>query len=69
MAVYKSTAAQGGATSRRHDTYFGARSNEFGYANYEILLEGPANLTEVPKGDNIPAEDQAKFLHVPVVQE
>jgi len=23
------------------DTYLGARSNEFGYANYEVLLKGP----------------------------
>jgi Protein of unknown function (DUF3604) len=69
MAVYKSAAAQAGATTRKHDTYYGARSNEFGYANYEILLEGPANLLELPAGDKIPDADQAKYLNVPVVQE
>jgi hypothetical protein len=69
MTVYKSTAAQAGGAPREHDVYYGARSNEFGYANYEILLKGPANLVELPKGDDIPAEDQAKYLHVPVVQE
>jgi hypothetical protein len=69
MAVYKSTTAQAGAAPREHDTYYGARSNEFGYANYEILLEGPANLIELPKGDEIPKQDQAQYLHVPVVKE
>ena len=52
MAVYKSTSAQAGNTPREHDTYYGARSNEFGYANYEILLEGPANLMSSPRASH-----------------
>ena len=46
MAVYKSTASQGGQSPRDQATYYGARSNEFGYANYEILLKAPANLVD-----------------------
>jgi Protein of unknown function (DUF3604) len=65
MAVYKSTASQGGSTPREQPTYFGARSNEFGFANYEILLKGPANLVELPKKDDIPDGEQSKFLNVP----
>jgi hypothetical protein len=30
------------------ETYYGARSNEFGYANYEILANGPENLVTLP---------------------
>jgi hypothetical protein len=52
MAVYKSG-----------DTYYGARSNEFGYANYEILLKGPANLVELGKGE-YRKKDQSSYLHV-----
>jgi hypothetical protein len=52
MAVYKSG-----------DTYYGARSNEFGYANYEILLKGPANLVELGKGE-YDKKDQSSYLHV-----
>lgn len=66
MAVYKSTASQGGNTPREQPTYFGARSNEFGFANYEILLKGPSHLVELPKSAEIPNKDQAKYLHVPV---
>lgn len=40
MAVYK-----------LGDTYYGARSNEFGYANYETLAKGPANLVKLGKGE------------------
>jgi hypothetical protein len=65
MAVYKSTATQGGNTARKQETYYGARSNEFGHANYEILLEGPANLVELRKADDIPDADQSKYLHTP----
>jgi hypothetical protein len=65
MAVYKSTATQGGNTPRKQETYYGARSNEFGHANYEILLEGPANLVDLPKADDIPDDDQSKYLHTP----
>jgi len=73
MAVYKSTASQGGATPFEQDTYFGARSNEFGYANYEILLKGPADLVELPASDQESAQqedkDQSQYLNVPVLQE
>jgi len=33
------------------DTYYGARSNEFGYANYEILPKAPQFLNPLGKGD------------------
>jgi Protein of unknown function (DUF3604) len=66
MAVYKSIAAQGGNTPREQPTYYGARSNEFGYANYEILLKGPANLVGLPKGA-AGEKDQSKYLRVPEV--
>ena len=66
MAVYKANAAQAGNTQHEHDTYYGARSNEFGFANYEILLKGPANLVALPKSAETPNADQAKYLHVPV---
>jgi hypothetical protein len=66
MAVYKSNFAQAGNTPREQETYYGARSNEFGYANYEILLKGPANLIELPKSADIPNKDQSKYLDVPV---
>ena len=62
----KANSAQAGNTQHEHDTYYGARSNEFGYANYEILLKGPANLVELPKSDDIPNADQSKYLNVPV---
>jgi hypothetical protein len=62
MAVYKSTATQGGGAPREHDTYYGARSNEFGYANYEILLKGPADLVNLGKREV--EKDQSKYLHV-----
>jgi hypothetical protein len=63
MAVYKSNVAQAGNVPREQSTYYGARSNEFGYANYEILLKGPANLVELPKGHR--EQDQSKYLHAP----
>jgi hypothetical protein len=65
MAVYDSTASQGGNLPREQPTYYGARSNEFGYANYEILLKGPADLVVLPKKDDIPNEDQSKYLNTP----
>jgi hypothetical protein len=34
------------------DTYYAARSNEFGYANYEFLPKGPANLVNLGKGES-----------------
>ena len=52
MSVYKSG-----------DTYFGARSNEFGHANYEILKKGPANLVELNKGE-YKKKDESSYLHV-----
>ena len=52
MAVYKSG-----------DRYYGARGNEFGYANYEILTKGPANLVKLGKGEHA-EKDQSSYLHV-----
>jgi hypothetical protein len=47
-------------------TYFAARSNEFGYANYEIVPKAPELLHPLGK-DLMPnpsqAADQAKYLH------
>jgi hypothetical protein len=63
MAVYKFTATQGGNSAREQPTYYGARSNEFGYANYEVLIKGPANLVELPEG--LPKRNQSQYLHVP----
>jgi hypothetical protein len=51
MAVYK-----------LGNQYFGARSNEFGYANYEILAKGPNNLIKLDRGEH-DKEDQAEYLH------
>jgi hypothetical protein len=34
------------------NVYYGARSNEFGYANYEMLPKGPANLAKPNKGES-----------------
>jgi hypothetical protein len=34
------------------DTYYAARSNEFGYANYEFLPKGPPNLVNLGKGES-----------------
>jgi hypothetical protein len=44
------------------DAYYGARSNEFGYANYELLEKGPANLVPLRKGE-YQKQDQGAFLH------
>jgi hypothetical protein len=44
------------------DTYYAARSNEFGYANYEMLAKGPANLVTLSKGE-YDKESQDAFLH------
>src|SRR5271157_4869640 len=46
------------------ETYYGARSNEFGYANYQILPKGPANLVDLKKG-----EMQEEDKHVPPAPE
>jgi hypothetical protein len=44
------------------DQYFGARSNEFGFANYEFTAKGPANMLELPANAKLP-KDQAAELH------
>jgi hypothetical protein len=51
------------AVYRSGDTYYGARSNEFGFANYEILPKGPANLLELGKGE-YRKKDQSSYLRV-----
>jgi hypothetical protein len=43
------------------DKYYGARSNEFGFANYEFLAKGPANLIKLHKGE-YEKESQDAFL-------
>jgi Protein of unknown function (DUF3604) len=43
---------------KKGDNYFAARSNEFGYANYEIMPEAPENLIELPKDAHVPREAQ-----------
>ncbi len=45
------------------DRYVGARSNEFGYANYEFTEAGPANMIEPGKGTANTSKDQAAELH------
>ena len=45
------------------DSYYGARSNEFGYANYELLVHGPQNLVTLNRGE-YDKEDQSEYLHV-----
>ena len=45
------------------DKYFAARSNEFGYVNYEMSATGPADLLDLgAAAANIP-KDQATELH------
>ncbi|MCB1502313.1 MAG: DUF3604 domain-containing protein [Bauldia sp.] len=69
MKVYRTAGDQGGNTSKQHATYYGARSNEFGYANYEILLTGPGDLVELPRDKmDIPVDDQPDYLHLDVEQ-
>jgi len=43
------------------DKIYGARNNEFGYANYEIAAEGPKNLVKLGKGEYT-KENQDAFL-------
>jgi hypothetical protein len=45
------------------EQYFGARSNEFGYANYEFTTKGPANLVDLGKAAANMPKDQAAELH------
>ncbi len=40
------------------DQYLAARSNEFGYANYELMPKPPENLIDLKKELKIPAETQ-----------
>jgi hypothetical protein len=69
MKVYKTAGTQAGNTQKQHATYYGARSNEFGYANYEILLTGPGNLVALPKDKmDTPVDDQPNYLHLDVEQ-
>jgi hypothetical protein len=44
------------------DRYLAARSNEFGYANYELVDKGPGDLVTLPKGLEF-KKDQAEYLH------
>jgi len=44
------------------DATWAARSNEFGYANYEVLAQGPANLVTLGKGE-AQTRDQSSYLH------
>ena len=46
------------------NTYYAARSNEFGFANYEILPKGPPNMVNLGRGES-PGEDQSEYLRVP----
>jgi len=39
------------AVYKQGDKYYGARSNEFGYANYEILPKAPVYLNPLKKGE------------------
>jgi len=47
------------------DAIYGARSNEFGYANYEVLPKPPELLDPLPEAvtDKYGKENQAGFLH------
>jgi Protein of unknown function (DUF3604) len=44
------------AVYKLSNTYYGARSNEFGYANYEILPKPPLFLSPLRKGEAAQAE-------------
>ncbi len=39
------------AVYKMGEAYYGARSNEFGFANYEVLEKEPANLVTLGKGE------------------
>jgi len=47
------------------DSVFGARSNEFGYANYELLAKPPQMIDPLPAAvtDKVTKKNQADFLH------
>ena len=47
------------------DTVYAARSNEFGYANYELLAKPPQLIDPLPKAvaEKLATKNQADFLH------
>ena len=47
------------------DMVYAARSNEFGYANYELLAKPPQLIDPLPKAvaEKIAKKNQADFLH------
>jgi hypothetical protein len=46
------------AVYKKGESYLGARSNEFGYANYEMMPEAPQNLIELRKDVHVPPDAQ-----------
>ncbi|HEX8894724.1 MAG TPA: hypothetical protein VF783_15450 [Terriglobales bacterium] len=50
---------------RLGDKYYAARSNEFGYANYELLEKPPLYFNPLSKDIMESKKDQAGYLHVP----
>jgi hypothetical protein len=55
------------AVYRLGDRYYGARSNEFGYANYEMRDKGPSNLIKLGKGE-YEKQSQDAYLRTPDVE-
>jgi len=47
------------------DTYYGARSNEFGYVNYEVLAKPPVFINPLSREQMETNKKQAEYLHVP----
>jgi hypothetical protein len=47
---------------QKGDQLYAARSNEFGFANYQILAKGPSNLVKLGKGE-FDKESQDAFLY------
>jgi hypothetical protein len=46
------------------NTYYGARSNEFGYVNYEALAKPPVFINPLSKEQMESNKNQAEYLHV-----
>ena len=46
-------------------TYYAARSNEFGYANYESIAKPPLFFNPLPKEIMESTKNQADYLHAP----
>jgi hypothetical protein len=46
------------------DSYYAARSNEFGYANYELQDKPPLFFSPLSKEQMESKKDQADYLHV-----